>query len=160
MQLSIGDKVPDFVGKSHTGDPVRLHELVGKAPIALFFYPGDFTPVCTTEACGFRDLATELANTGVMILGISTDAIETHKRFADAYDLPFPLVSDPDQIIAKQYGATSALLCLLGRAKRLTFVVDLERRIVEIIQAELSARKHIDGVREALKRIRFEPRSV
>ncbi len=159
MAVSIGDPAPDFEGKTHENRPFRLSHFKGKSPVVLFFYPGDFTPVCTTEACGFRAMREELAGLSFELVGISTDSLETHRRFAESYHLGFPLISDDGQIIAGLFGATNLVCSVLKRARRVTVVIDKEGRIAEIVRADLSARVHVDTARSALQRLTAAPES-
>jgi peroxiredoxin Q/BCP len=145
--LRVGDQAPDFEGIDQSGRRWTLDELVKEASIVLYFYPKDFTPVCTKEACLFRDAHDELARTGVRVVGVSSDDGVTHAKFAEHHRLPFPLLSDPENRIASAYGARQ-LLGLLS--KRVTYVIDKEKRIRGAYHHELSAQKHLDDVRRVL----------
>ncbi len=151
--IAVGDVAPDFEGITHENRRFRLSEARGKRPVVIFFYPGDFTPVCTTEACGFRAMREELSGLSFDLIGVSTDSLETHRRFAESYHLEFPLIEDDGQKIAALFGATNLVCCALKRAKRVTVVIDAEGRIAEIVRAELSARVHVDAARMALQRL-------
>lgn len=142
--LSVGDKAPDFEGIDQFGKRWTLDELVNDASIVLYFYPKDFTPVCTKEACLFRDAHEELARGGIKVVGVSTDDSESHAKFAEHHRLPFPLLSDPDKRIAAAYGARQVLGLL---AKRVTYVIDRQKRVKGAFHHELSAQKHLDDVR-------------
>jgi peroxiredoxin Q/BCP len=145
--LSVGDKAPDFEGIDQFGKKWTLDELVKDRSIVLYFYPKDFTPVCTKEACLFRDAHEELAKGGISVVGISMDDAESHARFAEQHRLPFPLLSDPDKRIANAYGARQ----LLGLfAKRVTYVIDREKRVRGAFHHELSAQRHLDDVRRVV----------
>lgn len=143
--LSVGDKAPDFEGIDQSGQRRTLDELVKDASIVLYFYPKDFTPVCTKEACLFRDAYEELAKSGIKVVGVSADDTETHAKFAAHHRLPFPLLSDPEKRIASAYGARQVLGLF---SKRVTYVVDREKRIRGAFHYELSAQKHLDDVRK------------
>jgi len=145
--LSVGDKAPDFQGIDQAGRRWTLDELVKDSAIVLYFYPKDFTVVCTKEACLFRDAHGELARSGAKVVGVSTDDEKTHAKFADHHQLPFTLLSDPDKRIAAAYEARQ----LLGLwSKRVTYVIDREKRIRGAYHHELSAQKHLDEVRRVL----------
>jgi thioredoxin-dependent peroxiredoxin len=146
--LSVGDKAPDFEGIDQAGRRWTLDELVKDSSIVLYFYPKDFTPVCTKEACLFRDAYEELAMSGVKVVGVSTDDTASHRKFADHHRLPFPLLSDPDKRISAAYEARQ----LMGLfSKRVTYVIDREKRVKAAFHSELSAQKHLDAVREAAR---------
>ena len=103
MKLTAGARAPDFELESTAGI-VSLAGLRG-ARVVLYFYPKDDTPGCTREACSFRDSMARLQGHGATILGVSRDSIDSHQRFREKYDLPFALASDPDNAVAKSYGA-------------------------------------------------------
>jgi len=151
MPLSIGDEAPDIVSTTHKGEPLKLRDFRGKKNVVLYFYPGDFTPVCTSEACGFRDMYEELVGKGTEVIGVSIDSAESHNKFAAKYGLAFPLLSDPNKEIAKKYEAIGFLTTILGRVSRVTFVIDRDGKIAGIFRGELSAKKHYEGVRAQLK---------
>jgi len=102
--LKIGDKAPDFTAEDQEGKTVRLGDFKGKK-VVLYFYPKDSTPGCTTEACGFRDKHTTFKKKNTVVLGVSADSVASHKKFATAQELPFQLLSDPDRVLIKAYGA-------------------------------------------------------
>lgn len=145
--ISVGDTAPDFEGVDQNGQRVTLSDLVKDAAIVLYFYPKDFTPVCTAQACLFRDTNAELAAVGVKVVGVSGDDTTSHAKFAAAHRVPYPLLSDPDKRIQKAFGARQ-LLGLL--AKRVTFVIDQKKKVRAVYHHELSAQKHLDAVRKVL----------
>lgn len=145
-----GDTAPDFEATSSAGEKIKLSDYRGKKNVVLFFYPGDFTPVCTKEACGFRDLHSELQSQDTEVIGISGDSDDSHRKFARTHDLGYPLISDADKSLAKQFGATGFLTTILGRVSRTTFIIDKQGKIVSIVKGELSAHAHVDGVKQAL----------
>ena len=151
--LTVGDEAPDFDAKDTKGESFRLSDYRGKKNVVLYFYPGDFTPVCTREACGFRDLYEELRGQDTEVIGVSSDTEASHRDFAARHHLPFPLVSDPEKRIVRLYGADGSIFGLLERTKRLTFVVDKKGRIARIFSAELRAGVHLSGVKEALAQL-------
>jgi peroxiredoxin Q/BCP len=115
---AVGDFAPGFSLLSDTGETVRLADLRGRW-VVLFFYPMDDTPGCTKEACAFRDAASEFARVNAVLLGISADGLDSHRRFSAKYRLPYRLLSDPDGSIRKAYGVYRWLF----RALRSTFVI-------------------------------------
>ena len=121
--------------------------------MVLYFYPHDFTPVCTREACGFRDLYEDLATKDTEVIGVSVDDDDSHARFAQKHNVTFPLVSDPNKALAQVYGATSLLRDLLGATKRITYVIDKRGLITAVFESELRASKHVDGVKAAVAKL-------
>ena len=144
--LAVGDTAPDFSGEDQHGKQVALGTLLERGRLVLYFYPKDFTPVCTAQACTFRDAASDLAELGTNVVGVSGDAAESHVRFGEKHRVPFSLLSDPDHRIIKAYGAT----WLFGRIRRVTYVIGPDRRILGAFQHELSAAKHLSDVKRLL----------
>jgi thioredoxin-dependent peroxiredoxin len=145
--LQVGDQAPPFQGADQAGREVALDALVQKGPVVLYFYPKDFTRVCTQQACMFRDAYSELKDQAAEVVGVSVDGDETHRRFAQKHDVGFPLLSDKSRRISRDYGVQR----LFGLfTKRVTFVIDREQRIRGVFHHEMSARKHLDEVRRCL----------
>lgn len=123
-----GDEAPDFEGRTQDGDTVRLSDLRGKK-VALYFYPKDDTPGCTKQACNLRDEYADLLREGIAVIGVSADDVSSHRKFAEKYELPFPLVADPDHEILTRYGVWGEKK-RYGRTsigiKRTTFLIDEE----------------------------------
>lgn len=153
MALRVGQKAPEFDLVSSSGKALKLAELVGKKNVVLYFYPGDFTPVCTKETCGFRDAFAELENKDTEVIGVSVDSDDSHRKFAEKYNIPFSLVSDEHKELAKKYEATSFVRDLLGKTSRITYVIDKRGEIAGVFQGELSANKHVDGARDLIKKL-------
>ena len=143
-----GDIAPDFTAPDQTGTVVRLSQLLADGPVVLFFYPKAFTSGCTAESCHFRDLAAEFAAVGAQRIGISADDVATQADFAARHDLGFPLLSDPDRSIARRYGVKRSGLPL---TKRMTFVIDTDGRIIEVIASEFNTTEHADAALVALR---------
>ena len=123
----VGDKAPAFrLPALPDGKPVALADFRGRN-VVLYFYPRDMTPGCTTEACDFRDIHPTFARAGAVVLGISTDSVASHQKFAEKYDLPFPLLADEDHAVAEKYGVWVEKN-MYGRkslgVQRATFLVD------------------------------------
>src|SRR5215475_10933250 len=102
--MRVGDSAPDFELPTTGGKTVRLSDFRGKKTVVLYFYPKDETPGCTREACDFRDHHPEFEKHHVVVLGISTDGLESHRHFIDKHQLPFTLLSDEDASVSKMYG--------------------------------------------------------
>ena len=118
--LSVNDPAPDFTLKDGNGDDWRLSDQRGKV-VVLLFYPGDETPVCTRQMCSVRDRWDDYLATGAEVVGISSDSIESHRKFAEHHSLPLRLLSDSERAVAKLYGAESFIP---GRVARAVFVID------------------------------------
>jgi thioredoxin-dependent peroxiredoxin len=131
----VGRPAPDFTLPSTTGESITLKQFKGKKTVVLYFYPKDETPGCTREACDFRDHTEELEQAGVVVLGVSTDPMESHLHFKEKQKLPFPLLSDEDATVAKLYGVYKQKN-LYGKKhlgiERTTFVIDRTGRVAQI----------------------------
>ncbi|GAB4279239.1 MAG: thioredoxin-dependent thiol peroxidase [Marinilabiliales bacterium] len=135
MAIKEGDKAPDFTGIDENGKEIRLSDYKNKK-LVLYFYPKDMTPGCTAEACDLRDNYNRLINDGFEILGVSPDTEERHKKFKEKYELPFPLIADPEKIIIKKYDAWGEKK-LYGKTYfgvlRKTYIINEEGKIIKII---------------------------
>ena len=149
--LSVGDKAPEFEGNGGDGKRFRLKDYRGRRHIVLYFFPKDFTPGCTKEACSFRDHRSELAGYDAEIVGVSYDTAEKHAAFASKHQLPFPLVADPDTKIASAFGV--ARLGGWLPTKRVTFVIDKQGVVQNVIQSEFNIDLHIDEAIGTLKKL-------
>jgi thioredoxin-dependent peroxiredoxin len=131
----IGRPAPDFSLPSTTGENVSLKQFKGKKTVILYFYPKDETPGCTREACDFRDHSAEFEKLNTVILGVSNDSLESHQHFRDKQKLPFPLLSDEDATVSKQFGVYKQKN-LYGKKymgiERTTFVIDKTGRVAQI----------------------------
>jgi len=145
--LKVGDKAPDFTLPDEDGRPVALGRQLAAGPVLLVFYPRDFSPMCTRQLSMFRDRHKELTTAGVVVLGISTDEIESHGRFRQALDLPFRLLADVDQTVCHAY----EVLGLFGiNTRRVTFVVGRDGRICGVAKATLRMQTHEALLRRVL----------
>ncbi len=148
--LSPGQEAPDFEAVLHTGEKIRLSDLRGKI-VVLYFYPRAMTSGCTREAMRFNELLDEFEKLGAIVLGASTDPVERNKRFAEKLGLRFKLISDPEGEIARLYGVLKEGT-KRPSAQRVTFVIDPEGRIVEVIKVR-PAEKHADRALEVVKKL-------
>jgi thioredoxin-dependent peroxiredoxin len=146
-----GDTVADFELPDQTGTPRTLSALLSEGPVVLFFYPAAMTPGCTKEACHFRDLAREFATVGASRVGISTDPVQKQAKFADSQKFDYPLLSDVGGRVAAQFGVKRGLLGKLMPVKRTTFVIDTDRKVLNVISSEISMDTHADRALEALR---------
>ncbi|MEU7011554.1 peroxiredoxin [Streptomyces sp. NPDC046332] len=147
--MNVGDIVEDFTLPDETGKPRSLVDLVADGPIVLFFYPAAMTAGCTAEACHFRDLATEFQAAGARPVGISGDVVERQQEFSDRHSLGYPLLSDPEGSIRERFGVKRGFS--LAPTKRVTFVIDENRRILEVVRSELRMSAHADRALAALR---------
>lgn len=138
--LNIGDLAPDFELPDQDGRPVRLSEQLSRGSVLLYFYPADFTPVCTREACAFRDLHSDLAARAVTIFGISPQDSISHARFRAKHALPFTLLADPEKHVISAYGCDG----LLGfGVRRATYLIGRDRRILGAVHSAFSVSRHM-----------------
>ena len=145
-----GDIVDDFELPDETGTPRKLSDLLKDGPVVLFFYPAAMTTGCTKESCHFRDLATEFKEVGAQRVGISRDAVEKQKQFSDKHSFDYPLLSDSDRKVAEMMGVKKGLGGL-SPMKRTTFVIDTDRKVLEVIASEVNMNKHADRALEVLR---------
>ena len=140
-QLTSGDKAPDFTAKDQNGKKVSLKDLQGKK-VVLYFYPKNFTPGCTTEACNLRDNYADLKAAGMEVIGVSPDEEESHKKFEEKYELPFTLLADPEKKIIEKYGVWGEKN-MYGKKSmglfRTTFLIDEKGVIYKIFKKPKTA---------------------
>ena len=154
-ELNMGDRAPDFHatavgGKYGAGQEVSLDDFAGRA-LVLYFYPKDDTPGCTTQACGLRDAWPEFEGRGE-IFGVSTDPVASHEKFIGKYQLPFPLLSDPEKEIVQAYGVWVEK-SMYGKkymgTERSTFVIDAAGKISAIFR-KVKPDEHVELLKNAL----------
>lgn len=145
--LSIGTKAPDFSGRDQHGKAVSLRDFIQNGPLVLYFYPKDFTPVCTQQACLLRDAYEDLLADGATVVGVSIDDETAHKKFAAHHSLPFSLIADPDKTILKQYDALRAFGLLTNRV---TYVIDQGGVVRAAFAHQLNAGAHLRDIRKAI----------
>jgi peroxiredoxin Q/BCP len=146
--LKAGDVVPDFEGTTDKGEQTRLSDVTNKGPVVLFFYPAAMTYGCTIESCHFRDLAAEFSEVGAQRIGISADSVDKQAQFSSKHSFDYPLIADPDKTIAKIFGV--ARMGPLPN-KRVTYVIDTDRRILDVISSETRMNSHADKALEVLR---------
>ncbi len=149
--LKVGAKAPEFSLPTAEGKTLSLKDLRGKNVI-LYFYPKDDTPGCTKEACSFRDNITHIARKNAVVIGVSVDGVEAHRKFSEKYGLPFTLVSDAEKEVVHAYGVWKKK-SLYGRqymgTERTTFVID-PRGVITHIFPKVKVDGHIDEVLASL----------
>ncbi|HWQ35882.1 MAG TPA: thioredoxin-dependent thiol peroxidase [Blastocatellia bacterium] len=153
-ELQVGDKAPAFSLKNTAGKTVKLSDYKGRK-VVLYFYPKDATPGCTKEACGFRDDYAQLKKRGVEVIGVSGDDQQSHQKFAEKYELPFTLLSDPDHEVMEKYGAWGEKN-MYGKkvtgVLRSTFIIDEQGRIAHIFR-KVKTDTHSQDVMAVLDRL-------
>ena len=145
--LKVGDVAPEFILPDENGDEVSLTQRLANNADILYFYPADFTPGCTKEACAIRDIHDDIQSVGLEVIGISPQDQESHKRFKEEHNLPFTLVCDPDKIAVRMYDADGPMG--FG-VRRITYLVSQGQRIQGALCADLKIGKHEDFIRRAI----------
>jgi len=145
--LKNGSAAPDFELPDQDGRKQKLSTLVDGKPLILYFYPADFTPGCTKEACDLRDLHAQILASGLRVVGISPQSPESHRCFRDEHALPFTLLSDEDKVAIKAFDVDGPLGIGVRRA---TFLIDGKRRIVDAVLADLRIGRHQEFVERAI----------
>ena len=148
--LKVGDTAPDFETTDEDGNTFRLSNLKDKK-VVLYFYPKDFTPGCTAEACSIRDNYQFFEESGIPIFGISGGSAETHRKFRKKHNLPFHILMDRDLEITKQYDAYSRLGILGMGVKRITYLIDEQGKIEAIFggpvgHEKVKSKKHAQQI--------------
>jgi len=147
--LKVGDKVPTFTLRNQEGQWFKSNTVIGKQPAVVYFYPKDEPPGCTKEACKFRDEFEVFKNLNAKVIGISSDDVASHKKFAQKYHLPFTLLADVNQQVRKLFGVPRSVLGLLPG--RVTYVINKKGIIIYIFNSQFGAQKHIAEAIKALK---------
>jgi peroxiredoxin Q/BCP len=148
-KIQVGDRAPDFSATTHDGQLVSLHDFLGQRALILFFYPKDGTPLCTKEACAFRDSYDQFLEAGAEVIGISGDSDQSHRGFRDAHHLPFPLICDADGSLRAAFGVTRTLGLIPGRV---TYVIDASGIVRLIFKAQFASRQHVRQALDAVRR--------
>lgn len=148
--MNIGDNAPDFVLKDQNDREIRLSDEWSKGSLVVFFYPRDGTPVCTMEACSFRDNYESFKQYNANVLGVSSDDEESHRRFAEKNHLNYTLLWDKDGELRKLWGVPATMGVLPGRV---TYVVDSGGVVRDIFSSQLNVGKHVSGALEAVKKL-------
>jgi peroxiredoxin Q/BCP len=146
--MDVGDVVDDFELPDETGTPRKLSDFLANGPVVLFFYPAALTYGCTKESCHFRDLAGEFAAAGGQRVGISFDSVDKQHQFSEKHKFDYPLLADTEGTVARMMGVARK-----KTAKRATFVIDQDRKVVEVIRSEVRMNVHADRALDALKQL-------
>jgi peroxiredoxin Q/BCP len=145
--LKVGDTAPDFALEDFDGPQTSLSELLDGESLVVYFYPADFSPVCTREACALRDRHDALREVGVRILGVSPQGRDSHKRFRESYQLPFALLSDPSRKVIEAFGVNGPLGFGVRRA---TFLIGPDRTIRTRAVADVFLGSHLELIQAAI----------
>ena len=145
--LKVGDTAPNFALEDFDGPQTSLSELLDGESLVVYFYPADFSPVCTREACALRDRHDALREVGVRILGVSPQGRDSHKRFRESYQLPFALLSDPSRKVIEAFGVNGPLGFGVRRA---TFLIGPDRTIRTRAVADVFLGSHLELIQAAI----------
>lgn len=145
--LKPGDVAPEFILPGEDGQEISLTKMLQDGALILYFYPADFTPGCTKEACAIRDIHDDILSVGLQVLGISPQDEASHRRFKEEHNLPFTLVCDPEKIAIKMYDADGPL----GYGvRRITYLVNQGQKIQDAVQANLKIGQHTEFIKKAI----------
>jgi thioredoxin-dependent peroxiredoxin len=147
--MNKGDVVPDFTLPDQNGVQQTLSALLTNGPVVLFFYPAAMTSGCTKESCSFRDLGAEFKALGAQRIGISMDSVERQSLFTQKNQLDYPLLADVGGTVAKEFGVKRSRDFL--KVKRSTFVIGINRQVIDVINSEINMNAHAERALEALK---------
>ena len=145
--LKKGTRAPEFTLPNDNGDDTTLSELLKDGPLILYFYPADFTPGCTKEACSIRDMHDDIQSVGLTVVGVSPQDADSHRRFREAHELPFLLLSDTEKTVAKAYDVDGPMG--IG-VRRVTYLIDADGTIQDAVQADIRISRHADFIKRAI----------
>jgi peroxiredoxin Q/BCP len=145
--LKSGTNAPEFLLPDETGKEISLSELLQAGPLVLYFYPADFTPGCTKEACSIRDIHDDIVSVGLRVVGISPQDGESHKRFREEHKLPFVLLSDTEKVAIKMYDVDGPFG--IG-VRRVTYLINQGKKIQSAMQADVMVGRHTEFIRKAI----------
>ncbi len=145
--LKPGSRAPDFALLDDEGNETSLSDLLQDGPLILYFYPADFTPGCTKEACSIRDIHDDIQAVGLRVAGVSPQDVESHRKFRDKHGLPFTLLSDPDKAVIKQYDVDGMFGVGVARA---TYLIDQDRKIKDAVLANVRIGRHQEFIEKAV----------
>lgn len=137
--LQPGETAPDFSLPDQTGEIRSLDALIGGGQLVLYFYPADFSPVCTKQACTLRDQHDRLIEEGTRVAGISAQSVGTHARFASRFKLPFPVLADPDKSVCRAYGVLGPMGLWTNRV---SYLIGADHKIIDAVRSGFMLGKH------------------
>ena len=150
MAVKTGDKIPSFTLKDQNGKLFSISDLIGKKNIVIYFYPKDNTSICTAEAEGFRNASSSFEDLDTAIIGISSDSVNSHKKFAESHKLPFTLLSDPDKKVQNLFAVPKDLLGMLPG--RTTYIANKKGIVIHVFDHAFSADKHVVAALKSLQK--------
>lgn len=150
-KIVVGSKVPIFELKDQNGELFKLETVLGKNNLIIYFYPKDDSPGCTKEACSFRDQFKVFADADAIIIGISSQSVESHLKFAKKHRLNYTLLSDTGNGVRKLFGVPSSFFGLIPG--RVTYVVNKEGKIMYLFNSQIQAEKHVNETLRILQKI-------
>jgi len=153
-RVQVGDMAPDFVLPDQSGKQVRLRDLLGDQALVLYFYPRDGTPGCTLEARAFQRSHDRFTQAGARVVGISSDSVASHRRFAARQGLSFPLLSDRGNAVRELYGVEKTLGLLPGRA---TYVIDAAGVVRDVFSSQILVMRHSRNALGTVESLRDTP---
>lgn len=145
--LEVGSKAPEFALANDEGGETSLTDLLQEGPLILYFYPADFTPGCTKEACSIRDIHNDIQSVGLQVAGVSPQDVASHQKFRDEYALPFTLLSDPDKLAIRMYEVDGMFGVGVRRA---TFLISQDRVIEDAVMADVRIGRHQEFIEKAI----------
>jgi len=145
--LQPGSKAPEFVLPNERGEDVSLIDMLEQGPLVLYFYPADFTPGCTKEACSIRDMHDDILSVGLRVFGVSPQDAASHLKFKEKYELPFTLLSDPDKVAIKMYDVDGPFGVGVRRA---TYLLSQNVEIQAALQADVLINRHKEFIEKAI----------
>ncbi len=147
--LKIGDSAPDFELLNENGDAISLSSLLEDGqPLILYFYPADFRPACTMEACSIRDIHDDILDADLKVVGVSPQSVASHQRFKNSHNLPFPLLFDDGKKVIRAFGLDGPMG--FG-VRRTTFLIDAEKKILNRVNSEFFVGSHIKFIETAIQ---------
>lgn len=146
--IDVGDPAPDFTATTADGQTISLADFKGRQAVVLFFYPKDNSPICTAEACSFRDAYEDFLKLGAAVIGVSSDSAESHREFAASQRLPYPLIPDEHDQLRQRFGVPNTIFVVPGRV---TYVIDRDGIVRLKFNSQLFGSQHVDEAMQILR---------
>jgi peroxiredoxin Q/BCP len=152
MEIKVGDTIPCIILKDQNGNLYDLKTQTSGKNVVIFFYPKDDSPGCTEQACSFRDQYQDFSDANAIVIGISGQSVESHKKFAEKHRLTYTLLSDEGNKVRKQFGVPTSFFGLLPG--RVTYVIDKEGRVLYIFNSQTKVNQHVEKTLSILKELK------